>query len=149
MPRGFTLLELVIALAIAALLFALAIPGGSRQREHAELSGAARAMATALRATRSKAIAAGQSTAFAIDVEAARYVSDDVRRPQALPRDTRVALFTVETERRGDTLGLIRFYPDGSSTGGGVSLSRGSDRFDVLVSWLTGGVSIHESAAEH
>jgi general secretion pathway protein H len=51
---------------------------------------------------------------------------------------------TTAPERRSETTGLIRFYPDGSSTGGGVSLQRGRDRFDILVNWLTGGVAIHE-----
>ncbi|HEX9462202.1 MAG TPA: GspH/FimT family pseudopilin [Alphaproteobacteria bacterium] len=145
--RGFTLLELVVVLAIAAALFALALPSGARQRDHAEMANAARTVAAALRATRSKAITVGRPAAFAIDIASARYGAAGARSAEQLPRGTQVALVTTETERRGDTTGLIRFYPDGSSTGGGVSLSRGGDHFQVLVNWLTGGVSIHEQAA--
>lgn len=147
--RGFTLLELVVVLAIAAVLFALALPAGSRQRDHAEMASAARTVAAALRATRSQAITVGRPAAFAIDVGSARFGAAGARSAEQLPRGTQVALVTAETERRGDTTGLIRFYPDGSSTGGGVSLSRGGDHFEVLVNWLTGGVSIHEQATGH
>lgn len=143
---GFTLLELLVALAIAALLFVFVLPAGSRQREHAQLANAARAVASGLRTTRIAAINAGRPAIFAVDIAHAAY------RPagsaaQALPPGVQVALLTQRTETRGATLGDIRFFPDGSSSGGGVTLSRGGDRFDVLVNWLTGGVSVHEQTA--
>lgn len=143
---GFTLLELLIALAIAALLFAFVLPTGSRQRDHAQLANAARAVALGLRTTRIAAINAGRSAVFAVDIAHAAY------RPagaavQPLPPGTRVALLTQRTETVSSAVGDIRFFSDGSSTGGGVTLSRGGDRFDVLVNWLTGGVSVHEQAA--
>lgn len=143
---GFTLLELLIALVIASLLFVFVLPTGSRQREHVELANAARTVAEALRTTRIQAINAGAAAVFAVDVAHARY------RPaggavQELPRGIRVGLVTTRDDTHGPVLGDIRFFPDGSSSGGDVTLSRGNDRFEVLVSWLTGGVSIHESAA--
>jgi general secretion pathway protein H len=141
---GFTLLELVVVLAIAAALFALALPSGSKQRDRAEMVNAARTVAAALRQTRSQAITAGRPAAFAIDIASARYGAAGARSAEQLPRGTEVSVMTTAPDRRGETTGLIRFYPDGSSTGGGVSLQRGRDRFDILVNWLTGGVSIHE-----
>ena len=143
---GFTLLELLIALVIAALLFAFVLPAGSRQRDHAELANAARAVAAALRTTRIQAINAGASAVFAVDVLHARYHPAGAA-VQSLPRGVQVALFTARTETRGAAVGDIRFFADGSSTGGGVTLSRGRDRVQVLVNWLTGGVTIHEQAA--
>jgi len=141
--RGFTLLELLIALAIAALLFVFVVPAGSRQRDHAELANAARAIAAGLRMTRLQAINAGRSAVFAVDVDNAVYQSSGAAR-EALPRGTRLALVTQRRETGGSALGDIRFFPDGSSTGGAVTVSRGSDQFEVLVNWLTGGVSVHE-----
>ena len=144
--RGFTLLELLIALAIAALLFVFIVPASSRQRDHAELANAARAMAAGLRMTRLQAINAGHPAAFAVDVDNALFQPAGAAR-EALPRGTRLALVTQRRERGGPGVGDIRFFPDGSSTGGAVTLSRGSDRFEVLVNWLTGGVSVHEQRA--
>ena len=143
---GFTLLELLIALALAALLFVFVIPAGSRQRDHADLANAARAVAAGLRMTRLQAINAGSTAVFAVDLDNALYQPAGAART-ALPRGTQLALVTQRIETRGAAVGDIRFYPDGSSSGGAVTLSRGSDRFDVLVNWLTGGVSVHEQPA--
>jgi len=145
--HGFTLLELLIALAIAALLFVFVVPAGSRQRDHAELANAARAVAAGLRLTRLQAINAGRSAVFAVDIGHALYQPAGAARA-GLPRGVQLALVTERREARGAAVGDIRFFPDGSSTGGGVTLSRGSDRFEVLVNWLTGGVSVHEHAAQ-
>jgi general secretion pathway protein H len=143
---GFTLLELVVALAIAAMLLVFVVPSGSRQRDHVELANAARTVAAALRTTRMQAINADAASVFAVDVAHALY------RPagaptQSLPRGVQVGLLTASSETLDEAVGGIRFFPDGSSTGGGVTLSRGADRFEVLVNWLTGGVSIHEQTA--
>ena len=145
--QGFTLLELLIALAIAALLFVFVVPAGSRQRDHGELANAARAMAAGLRLTRLEAVNAGRSAVFTIDVDHALYQPAGAARA-ALPRGVQLALVTQRREARGAALGDIRFFPDGSSSGGAVTLSRGSDRFEVQVNWLTGGVSVHEQPAQ-
>jgi general secretion pathway protein H len=44
----------------------------------------------------------------------------------------------VTSERRG----AIRFYPDGSSTGGRITVTFGRTQYLVDVDWLTGRVSI-------
>jgi general secretion pathway protein H len=40
---------------------------------------------------------------------------------------------------------LIRFSPDGSSTGGQVLLGTGRRRLDVSIEWLTGKVSVADA----
>jgi hypothetical protein len=39
-------------------------------------------------------------------------------------------------------VGVIRFFGDGSSTGGSVTILQGERRSDVTVDWLTGRVSL-------
>lgn len=142
--KGFSLLELVVALAIAGLLLAVVMPTHSRRQGHTELASSAREVAAALRLTRSRAIAASRTMALVVDVENDVYRPPGALAPRPFPRGARVALYTTQDEELGEAVGTIRFYPDGSSTGGGVGLSLGDDRYDVLVDWLTGGVSIHE-----
>lgn len=60
-PRGFTLVELLVALAIATLLLALAVPGFSRQRAAAALRSASGQTMSALHLARRLALARGQS----------------------------------------------------------------------------------------
>lgn len=55
----------------------------------------------------------------------------------------------VKTSAREDqanaTTGRIRFFPDGSSTGGRITLKRGQREWHVNVAWLTGAVSVVDS----
>jgi general secretion pathway protein H len=41
-----------------------------------------------------------------------------------------------------EAAGSIRFFPDGSSTGGRVMIAAGNEKLSVDVNWLTGRVSI-------
>ena len=60
-----------------------------------------------------------------------------------MPAGIDLELLTVATELGGGgARGGIRFFPDGSSTGGRVTLSHGSRQYFVDVDWLTGRVSV-------
>jgi general secretion pathway protein H len=56
-----------------------------------------------------------------------------------------LALLTVSGERRNAETGGIRFNPDGSSTGGRVSIGDGRRSIAVGVDWLTGRVSVADA----
>jgi general secretion pathway protein H len=142
--QGFTLIELLVVIAIAALLLALVAPTGRHRRDHEALTTGAHEIASALRLTRSRAILANQPTSFIVDVGAGFYRPAGATAAVAMPRGSHVTLYTAQEEALSDGVGAIRFYPDGSSTGGGIALSLGRERVQVLVDWLTGGVSIHE-----
>lgn len=141
---GFTLLELIVALAIAALVFAIVIPVGLHRNSHVTLQQSARDVATALNMTRSRAVVDNRPARFIVDVDHAAYRGADAKAPSKLPPGTRVVLVTAAEETEGSGVGAIRFYPDGSSSGGRVELSLGNSRFDVAVDWLTGSVALHD-----
>ena len=67
--------------------------------------------------------------------------SASIRRARCPPKLS-IALLTVNGEKSGATTGDIRFNPDGSSTGGRITLADGSRRVAVGVDWLTGRVSV-------
>ena len=54
-------------------------------------------------------------------------------------------LVTAAEEQTSETTGRIRFYPDGSSTGGKVRLISGEREWQVQVGWLTGEVRLREA----
>jgi general secretion pathway protein H len=141
---GFTLIELVVVLALAALLLAFVAPRMMGSHGSASLEGAARQMAAALRDTRSEAIRRNRSQAFAIDAEAPSYRSAVSSRPVMLPQATSLVLYTTTDEQVDEASGAIRFFPDGSSTGGGIRLRRGGAAVEIRVDWLTGRVSLRE-----
>jgi general secretion pathway protein H len=140
--NGFTLIELLVVLVIASLLVMFVIPLGGGHRDRAELALSVDAMASALRVTRSRAILNDRPEALLVDTGQARYRAAGGAGLGGFPLGTHLVLTTTEDEKQNDALGAIRFFPDGSSTGGGITIEKGTMRYDVLVDWLTGGVSI-------
>jgi general secretion pathway protein H len=145
--RGFTLLELLVVIAIIAILLA-AIPGFVlRDTSSVEVRSAARTLADGLRETRSRALVANRPQAFAIDLEGRRFRPGEGRPLKQLERDLELSLTTARTlvsESVGS--GTIRFFPDGSSTGGRIGVARGDTRAFVSVDWLTGDVRIEDAS---
>ena len=145
--KGFTLIELVVVLAIAALLLAIVLPFGFNRRGHDELASGAREIAGALRLARSRAILTNRPASFLVDVENGFYRPPGAGAAHAVPTGSHISLSTAQQEQLNAATGAIRFFPDGSSTGGGVGLSLRAEPYDIQVDRLTGGVSIHARTA--
>lgn len=142
--RGFTLLELLVVLVIAGAGYALLVRFNAGGVSGAQLKSAARAVAAGLRDARGTAIARQESTALVLDLENRSMEVGGGARARELPRRLDLKLYTAQSEIVDGKRGAIRFYPDGSSTGGRVTLASGERRFLVDVDWLTGRVSIKE-----
>lgn len=138
MPRacGFTLLELVVALALAGLLAALAIPATAKAMDAIAYQSTLRDLISDLRATRSKAIIEGRPLRFIMDLDQRRFGIEKPRR--SIPDNLAVRIIVAEALATPHG-GSIAFYPDGSSTGGSVILTRGNGvSTQVRVDWLLG-----------
>jgi general secretion pathway protein H len=140
--RGVTLLELLLVLSLLVLVYAVAAPRMSDGVSGAELKGAARKLAAALRETRNIAVAQRQESVLQIDMDRHVFRLAGQEREYALPEKADLKLFTAEQELVSDKVGGIRFYPDGGSTGGRVTIGAGDRKYDVDVDWLTGRVDI-------
>lgn len=126
-----------------ALVAAAAAPPLIGRLGHVQTQTAARDLASALRQTRSEAIGSNVDLAFAVDTDARTYAIEG-RPPRQLPPDLAMSLFTAESERLSRSAGAIRFFPDGSSTGGEIRLAdaAGTGAIAVRVDWLTGQIRI-------
>jgi general secretion pathway protein H len=145
--RGFTLIEMLVVMTIAALIVGLALPRLTGTTERATLRTATHQIAAALRDTRSLAMTRGRSEAFIIDTANGAFRAGPTAQPGQLPRGIQLALITVTSDRDSASRGRIQFFADGSSTGGGVLFASGKIRSQVLVDWLTGRVSIAEGSS--
>lgn len=139
--RGFTLLEILIALGIATLIAAIALPS-LHTSPVAELKSSAQTVAAALRQTRLDAMDDGRTRALLLDTQARTLQGKALARQ--LPADVGLKLTTAEREMRGRHVGGIRFWPDGSASGGRVILIKDNLRIRVDVEWLTGRIHISE-----
>jgi general secretion pathway protein H len=143
--RGFTLVELLVCLAIMGLLLGVMPSLMAGGRSSRELRAATNDLITALREARSSAVSQGKPAAVDIDANGGSYrtAAGAVHR---LPRGIAVAVIASEEKRQDPARGPIRFFADGSSTGGGLHLTGGDRHLTILVEWLTGRVSLGEDA---
>jgi general secretion pathway protein H len=140
--RGFTLLEILIVLVIAAVAMSIVLAFSGKGASAADLKAAARALASGLRATQSTAMATRRDALLTLDVDAREFSFTGDARPHRLPDGVDMKLYTAQSEVESTRKGSIRFYADGSSTGGRITVSTGERKFLVDVDWLTGRVTI-------
>lgn len=125
---GFTLLEMLVVLAVLGLAAALVMSRPLGASPATQARTAAQRVAAALRGARGRAILADATVTVALDAPGHRLRLSDAA-PLGLPRA--VALTGTP---------VIRFAPDGSSSGGTIVLGGGGVRQGVAVDWLTGRV---------
>lgn len=148
LSAGFTLLEIMLALVIAGVLAAVAVPNFGPAMARAQLYSATRDVASALRYARGQALVRGQEAVFELDVEHRRYKVTGRNKAYSLPDSVHLDLYTASSETASEGIGRIRFFPDGSATGGQVALAVGGRKRRVDVSWLTGEVKLREEDAD-
>lgn len=140
--RGFTLLELLVVLAIVGLVLTVAAPRFLQAEPGTQARAAAQEMAGTFRQVRDKAIAVNRKIDFVFDLAAGRYLVDDQERPFILPGSPRINFASLSAEVFDQQKGKIQFFPDGSTSGGQVTLTVGTRTASVIVDWLTGRVRV-------
>jgi len=139
---GVTLLELLIVIALMGIIAALVVPMFGGPVSTSELRATARQLAAGLRLARSEAVSERRETFLVVDVAGKRFKVDREAREHALPSKVDLKLFTAQNDLVSENVGSIRFYPDGGSNGGRITVASGARKFDVDVDWLTGRVAI-------
>ena len=136
---GFTMLEMLVAISIVGLLLAVAVPASFRFYESIQYRQAVRDVITTLASARYRAINSGRAQDVAIDPVANIIRFNDERKQ--LPDGFNIAVHTAREVNR-EREGVIRFYPEGGSSGGGIDLERpGGSGVRISVDWLMGRVS--------
>ncbi len=138
--KGFTLLELLIVITIVAFMATL-VGVKLHGRERTDLESVARTLVTDLRYVRSRAMVNNIDTEISFDVSANSYVSRQAKIDRSLPETMTVRL-TVDQRDIDGSRGKIVFYPDGSSSGGEVHLSKDGRGMEVATTWLNGYVTL-------
>ncbi len=137
------MLVVIVLIGIAATAATVAV---TRGLQSARIRAASADLAAALRYTRVQAIVHGTSETLTVDVAAHRYRAPG-RPAVTLPAGVDLAMTSAVADRIDTHRGRIRFFPDGSSTGGRVTLSHGQREWHVNVAWLTGSVSVVQTRA--
>jgi general secretion pathway protein H len=137
--RGFTMLELMVAITIVALLLAVAVPASVRFYDSVQYRQAVRDVVTALASARYSAVNSGRAQDVVIDPAAGTIALN--KELTRLPGGLKIAVHSAQELNR-ERQGVIRFYPEGGSSGGGIDLERGDGTgVSISVDWLVGRVS--------
>ena len=134
----------MVVLVIAAIAYAVLLSAPLGKASAADLKAAARTLASGLRQAQTTAMATRKDAVLTIDVESREYVTTLDTTPRKLPENLELKLYAAQSEVSSERRGSIRFYPDGSSTGGRITVGAGERKYLVDVDWLTGRVSINE-----
>jgi len=144
--EGFTLIELVAVVALIGIALGVLSLSFSKSMSSAQVRAASTDLVAALRYTRGQAIVKNQQTALDLDTQNNTYQAPG-RPIVRLPNDMHMTLLTAQTEQTSANSGRIRFFADGASTGGHISIYAGQREWRVNVSWLTGQVTREEVTA--
>jgi general secretion pathway protein H len=126
---------MLIIVLVASLAITL-MPGTGR----AGLKAVTLEAAALLRRERLGAILTGRERQVALDGKR-RVLLGDGGGVVAIPRDVTVDLFAAN-DTVADRAAVVRFHPDGASSGAVLRLSREKAEYEIRVNWFTGGVSI-------
>ena len=131
---GFTLVELLVVLAILAIAFAIVTPSVTRAIGATGPASVTEELAVALREARSNSIVSTTPVRVTLEAGARRWKAGT--REGTWPDGVAVEL--VPAPQGGEA---IVFYPDGTASGGRLFVGSGSSRRILAVDWLTGRVT--------
>ena len=143
--HGFTLVETLVVITIISLLVAVMLPNmvptpGKQLRTNAS------ELVNALRETRLHAQRHQRNAALVLDTRGNTYRQPGSAQAKSLPGKFKLRLTTAEREVIDGASGRIRFFADGSSTGGRITLSHDSSLQHIDVAWLTGRIQLIEES---
>lgn len=140
--HGFTLLEMLVVLGILALAGALAMPLVNRPVGDATLIATAKKLANEMRLARASAIRDNAERTLTIDLARRRFWVDGVTGASPIAPGIAVDLVTLQKEQLSARQGRLRFFVDGSATGGNVVLRAGRRTVSIELDWMTGHASL-------
>ena len=144
--QGYTLVEMLVVLTVVGLLLAGVPAVMSAGRAGVEARTSAQTLADDLNAARISAIADNQETGVVFDLMHKSYVVEPGvsvhKLPQTLSLEFRDATESLHDTRANSA--IIRFFPDGSTTGGVIKLSIKGETHFVEAHAITGRISIDE-----
>ncbi|MFI3223469.1 MAG: GspH/FimT family pseudopilin [Methylococcaceae bacterium] len=146
--KGFTLLELLVVLFIMVIGFTVVGINISTGENSTAIKAATRDMASALRYTRGQALLSHQEATLSIDLSENNYRVSNRADTYSIQKSIDLTVVTAQNELSGDGTANIRFFSDGSSTGGKITLEHGKTAWEITINWLTGQINLNDVHAK-
>jgi general secretion pathway protein H len=143
---GFTLLEMVCALAIVGLMAAVLLPAIPRQTSRTRLEAYAIETAALLKADRNAAIRRRLEVTTQVDAPLRALRSGASGQTVRVPEDVRFETLLPRNCDNRPVVASISFFASGMSCGGVIVLTRLDAGYEIRVNWLTGRIEVVPSA---
>ena len=146
-PRGFTLLELMVVVAVISALLLISGPSMNRFMQTMEYRDTVRQLVSANQKARRTARATGDAVDVVIDARQNRFAVTSEAGGlgegdyTVLAEALEIEVVFAEEVSPGNGLGAIRYYPEGGASGGEVVIQRPTGGgVKLTVDWLIGDV---------
>ena len=136
--RGFSLIELLVVLVVIGFSLSVVGPRIGHSLDASRLKASVRALSGTARQARLLARSEQREVTLTIDVFEHTYQIDGQRKRSIRPASTKVSVTGADSERLSENQIGIRFFADGSATGGLIELSLNEQLFSIEIDWLTG-----------
>ncbi len=140
--QGFTLIELTVVLLIVVLGFSVIGSNISSGNQSSQLKALTRDLASALRYARGQALISHDEIIVSINLAENTYQVSNRDKVYHFSDEIEVTLVIAQDEFKDDEVGQLRFYADGSSSGGRITIEWGALVNIIDVNWLSGKIAI-------
>lgn len=142
--QGFTLLELLVVMTLAALLMVVVPANFSAVAPHLEQQAKVKQFVFALRSARGLAIRESREVSLMLDKANRQYSLSGAKTPESLPKGLSIEYLAPFPPTPHNPLVEIHFFSDGSSTGGNIEMLSDELRYKITIDWLTGKINYQE-----
>lgn len=141
--KGFSLIEILVVMVMLAVIAGFVSSSMFDSLKKAKLRAVSKDLVSALKYTRGQAVIKHQQSEIVFNVEDKTYKAAK-RKTVTIPPEVDINLYTAASDIVDDKVGKIRFFSDGSSTGGWVKLTHKEKIWKINVNWLTGEIRLEE-----
>jgi len=145
--KGFSLIEILVVMVFIAVMAGIVSSSMTKSLKKTKLRAASKNLVSALRYTRGQAVVKHEEKTMTFNVEKKTYKAPRKKTVQ-IPDEMEMYVYTADSEVADESKGSIRFFSDGSSSGGWVKLVLGEKIWKVNVNWLTGEISVIEGTSQ-
>ena len=140
---GFSLVEVIVVMLMLALVASVVAINVTRSLKSTKIRAVSRDLVAAMKYTRGQAIAKGEAQRISFNLQERSYQAPG-KKVVKIPADMELGLYTADSEIVDDDHASIRFFSDGSSTGGRITLRYKGREWRINVNWLTGEIRVHQ-----
>ncbi len=143
---GFTLIEVIVVMVMIAVLAGMVASGMTDSLRKSKIRAVSKNLVSAMRYTRGQAVVKHEQKTISFNVKDKTYQAPR-KKVVHIPDEIDINVYTADSEVADETTGSIRFFSDGSSTGGWVKLTHKNKIWKINVNWLTGEISMIEGSS--